>query len=229
MLHGTGSQKDEAGDGYKMLAPKLAKKGIAGVRFDFPGSGDSKASYQLYCNTTAIRDSIDVLNAISKYKEIDGNKAGILGWSQGGTDALLAAGDTNRFQSVATWAGALHIGDMATKEIREDAKKNGFALLEFEWRTPLELSQKWIDEADNMDVLEYVKKIDAPIASFHGANDNIVSIEDSKKVQSLSKNEKSELFVIDDTGHIFDIFSGSLDKYEELSNKTVKWFVDTLR
>ncbi len=229
MLHGTGSQKNEAGDGYKMLAPKLAKKGIASVRFDFPGSGDSKASYKIYSNTTAIRDSIDVLDAVSKYKEIDGNKAGILGWSQGGTDALLAAGDTNRFKSVATWAGALHLGHIATREMRAEAKKKGFALLEFEWRPPLELSQEWIEEADSMDVLEYAAKIKAPIGSFHGADDNVVPVEDSRKVQDVSTNDKSRMFIINGTGHVFGIFSGSLDKYEELSNKTVRWFVDTLK
>ena len=49
MLHGTGSNRDEAGNGYKMAAPVLAEKyGIATVRIDFMGSGDSTADYTGY-------------------------------------------------------------------------------------------------------------------------------------------------------------------------------------
>ncbi len=228
MMHGTGSQKDEAGDGFRMLAPKLATNNIASIRFDFPGSGDSKASYRLYSNSTAIRDAIDVAKYASSLKKVNSSKIGVLGWSQGGTDALLAAGSSNKFKSVATWAGSLNISEMVTKEMREEANKKGFTLLKFEWRGPLELSKKWIDEADNMDVLSYVAKIKAPIGSFHGSKDSVVSLDDSKKVQKVSKNKKSKLFVINNTGHTFGVFSGSLDKYEELSDKTVQWFVDTL-
>lgn len=37
MLHGTGSTKNEAGDGYKTAAPILAEQfGVATVRIDFP-------------------------------------------------------------------------------------------------------------------------------------------------------------------------------------------------
>ncbi len=228
MMHGTGSQKDEAGNGFKMLAPSLAIKGIASIRFDFPGSGDSKASYRLYCNTTAIRDAIEVAEYASNLDDIDGNRIGVLGWSQGGTDALLAAGSSDIFKSVATWAGSLNIGEMATKEMREEAKKQGYTLLKFEWREPLELSQKWIDEADNMNILEYAFKTEAPIGSFHGAEDKVVPLEDSIEVQAISKNDNSKLIIIPETGHTFGVFSGSLDKYNELKDKTVEWFLSTL-
>ena len=35
MCHGTGSSKDEAGNQYVDLADKLARKGVASIRFDF--------------------------------------------------------------------------------------------------------------------------------------------------------------------------------------------------
>ena len=46
MLHGTGSARDEAGNGYKTAAPILAAQyGVATIRIDFRGNGDSKADY----------------------------------------------------------------------------------------------------------------------------------------------------------------------------------------
>ena len=41
MLHGTASNRDEAGGGYKIAAPILAEKyGVATIRIDFMGNGD---------------------------------------------------------------------------------------------------------------------------------------------------------------------------------------------
>ncbi len=228
MEHGTGSQKDEAGDGYKMLAPALAEKGIASLRFDFPGSGESKASYLLYTNEEAIRETQVVADYLANRCEIDGKRIGLLGWSQGGTDVLLAASNNDTYKSVATWAGALVISDMATKEMRDEAMKTGQTKLEFEWREALPLSKAWIDQADSMDVLDYASKINAPIGSLHGTLDSTVPFSDSEKVQAASTNAKSKLIPIEGANHTYLIFTGDLSKYNELKDKTVSWFVETL-
>lgn len=228
MEHGTGSQKDEAGDGYKMLAPALAEKGIASLRFDFPGSGDSTSSYLLYTNEEAVRETQIVADYLSNLDEIDGSKIGLLGWSQGGTDVLLAASNNDTYKSVATWAGALIIGDMASEEMRAEANETGKTKMVFGWREDLPLSKEWIDQADSMDVLEYAKGIKAPIGSFHGTADNTVPFSDSEKVQSVSSNKMSKLIPIEGADHTYLIFTGDLTKYNELKDKTVDWFVETL-
>jgi hypothetical protein len=228
MLHGTGSSRDEAGDGYKLLAPALAKKGIASIRYDFPGSGESTVSYLLYSNSEASKNTLTVADYASNMDGIDKNKLGILGWSQGGTDALLVAGESNRFMSIATWAGSLELSDMLTPEMRDEALSMGQTSMEFGWRDALPLSQKWIDESDNMDVLAEVAKITSPIGSFHGSVDEDVPYSDSVKVQSASSNPNSELITIEGTGHTYGIFSGDMTKFNELKTKTVDWFVKTL-
>ena len=54
MLHGTGSNRDEAGMGYALAAPRMAADGIATLRIDFMGNGDSTASYRDYNYTPAV-------------------------------------------------------------------------------------------------------------------------------------------------------------------------------
>lgn len=228
MLHGTGSNKDEAGNGYLMLAPKLAAAGIAAVRVDFPGSGDSTAGYELYSNSVAISDAEAVAAYVAGLDGIDGKRVGIMGWSQGGTDALLAAGSSDTFKSVLTWAGALAIGHMADEAMRAEAVEKGFTWMRFEWREPLRLGKKWIDEADSMDVLSYAAKARAPICSIHGTLDDTVPFSDSEKVQAVAKNRKSRLVAIEGADHTFNVFSGDLTKYEELAAATVAWFAETL-
>ena len=57
MLHGTGSNRQEAGNGYAMAAPVMATQGVATLRIDFMGNGDSKADYKDYNNTSAVIDA----------------------------------------------------------------------------------------------------------------------------------------------------------------------------
>ncbi|MCY1151773.1 MAG: alpha/beta fold hydrolase [Sphaerochaetaceae bacterium] len=228
MEHGTGSEKNEAGDGYKMLAPSLAKRGIASLRFDFPGSGDSEESYLLYTNAEAVRETQVVADYLSTLNDIDSSRIGLLGWSQGGTDVLLAASNNETYKSVATWAGALELVDMVSAQMREEAMATGQTKMEFGWRDSLDLSKEWIEQAESMDVLAAVENIKAPIGSFHGTLDNTVPFSDSEMVQEKSSNNMSELIPIENADHTFLIFSGDLTVYNELKMKTVEWFVKTL-
>ncbi|PKL24739.1 MAG: hypothetical protein CVV47_09920 [Spirochaetae bacterium HGW-Spirochaetae-3] len=228
MLHGTGSNKDEAGNGYLMLAPRMAAAGIAAVRVDFPGSGESTASYEIYSNSEAVSDAEAVAAFIADLDGIDGKRVGVMGWSQGGTDALLAAGSSRTWKSVLTWAGALVIGDMADEAMRAEAAEQGYTWMKFEWREPLKLGKKWIDEADSMDVLSYAAKIKAPICSVHGTLDDTVPFADSEKVQSVARNKKSRLVAIEGADHTFCVFTGDLTLFDQLAGETVAWFVETL-
>ncbi|WP_320127448.1 alpha/beta fold hydrolase [uncultured Sphaerochaeta sp.] len=228
MMHGTGSNKDEAGNAYLMLAPMMAKAGIAAVRFDFPGSGTSTASYELYSNSEAASDAEAVAAFVAGMAGIDKNRLGVMGWSQGGTDALITAGSSNTFSSVLTWAGALNLGEMATAEMRAEADKQGYTMMTFDWRDSLKLSKKWIDEADNMDVLSYAAKIKAPLASIHGTVDTTVPFSDSEKVQAVAQNPKSKLIPIEGADHLYGVFSGDLTVFETLAKQTIDWFKSTL-
>ena len=181
MLHGTGSNRDEAGNGYKMAAPVLAEKyGIATVRIDFMGSGDSTADYTGYTFESAAAAYMQAL------ENIDADKIGVMGWSQGGTDALLAAArHPELFKSLVTWAGAPDLSDMLPDELYEEAKKNGFFVMTFDWRDSLNVS----------------------VLAIHGKEDTTVDPEWSNKIVAASKNEASKTYFIEGMDHTFNVFS----------------------
>jgi hypothetical protein len=108
MLHGTASNREEVGNGYKMAAPILAGKyGIATIRIDFMGNGDSTADYMGYTFESAVSDAVAAANYMMSLENIDAENIGVMGWSQGGTDALLCcARHSEIFKSLVTWAGA---------------------------------------------------------------------------------------------------------------------------
>jgi dipeptidyl aminopeptidase/acylaminoacyl peptidase len=228
MMHGTGSDKDEAGKAFLHLAPMMAEAGMAAVRFDFPGNGESTASYELYSNTTAVSDAEAVAVFVAGLSGIDGDRIGVMGWSQGGTDALLAAGMSDTFSSVLTWSAALHLEDMATPKMRQEAEKWGYTMLTFDWRTPLKLGKQWIDEAIDMDVLSYVENIVVPIGSIHGTADETVPYSDSVQVQEAATDGRSTLMPIEGADHLYGVFSDDPRLFELLAKKTIDWFVATL-
>ncbi len=228
-LHGTGSNKDEAGGGYKMLAPKLAKEGIAFVRFDFIGTGDSTVDYVNYNLESAVSDANAVIEYALKMEKVDTENVGLLGWSQGGTVALLTAAQNEKVTSVVTWAGAVDLAkNMITDEKYAEAKEKGYTVMEFEWRSPLKLSLDWYDDVKETDVLAETAKTKAAILAINGDKDDVVDKSNADEIAKASTNEKSKAMLIEEAGHTFEIFSGDLAKYEELSKATVNWFSSTL-
>ena len=157
MLHGTGSTRDEAGNGYLYAAPVLAEKyGIATIRIDFPGNGDSTADYMQYTFKSAVADAKAAADYMAGQENINGDAIGVMGWSQGGTDALLAcAWEPETFKSIVTWAGApdMMLDGFFSEEDYAEAKENGFFVMEFDWRDSLNVSLQWCDDVANTDVL----------------------------------------------------------------------------
>jgi len=228
MLHGTGSDKNEAGGGYKLAAPELAKAGIASIRIDFIGTGESKEDYINYNYTTAVSDANAALQYMAGLHIIDGSRIGVMGWSQGGTDALLAAGHNRSFQSVVTWSGAPDLTGMGTKENYEVAKKDGFYNLTFEWRSSLKLGLKWFDEVYGTDVLEVFSHSDAPVLAINGTLDTDVDPSNAQKIVAASKNKISKVLLLDGADHTYNIFTGDMKAFNQLIAATVDWFSKTL-
>ena len=209
MLHGTGSNRDEAGGGYAYAAPVLAEKyGVATIRIDFMGNGDSTADYTGYTFASAVADAVAAAEYIAAQENIDGEHIGVMGWSQGGTDALLSAGQHPEiFKSVVTWAGAPDLGLLLTDEDYAEAQQNGYFTMEFDWRDPLNVSLQWCEDVKNVNVLDVFTGFDGPVLAIHGTEDTTVDPDWSNKIAGTSTNEASGTCFIEGMDHTFNVFT----------------------
>src|SRR5699024_7345225 len=84
LCHGTASQKNEVGDLFVKLGDKMAEAGIASIRFDFAGCGDSKADQTDLTFYGEVSETEKVYEYLVGHESIDSDRIGIVGFSQGG-------------------------------------------------------------------------------------------------------------------------------------------------
>lgn len=230
MFHGTGSSRDEAGNGYAMLAPKLAEAGIASIRFDFVGNGESKGDYVNYTLTSGMEDGVKAIEYMKALPQIAGERLGVLGWSQGGTVCMLTAAryeGGEGVKSMVTWAGAV---DMSFYEAEryEEAKKNGFAVVPFDWRDPLNFSLEWYEEVRNIKIAEELKAYKGAELAIAGSLDTVVPLADLDTIVAACSGSPVEKLLLEGADHTFCVFTGDLTLYEALAKATVDFFAETL-
>ena len=227
MFHGTGSDRHEAGTGYDLIAPKLAEAGIASARFDFAGSGDSPVDYAEYTPSSGMQDGLDVIAYMRGLDQVDDARLGLMGWSQGGMIAMLTASQTPDVKSLVTWAGTLDMSGYAADQY-EDAKANGHTVIEFDWRSPLNLSLEWFDEVRALDLATKLGNYKGALLAIAGSEDTVVLPAVADEILAAAGSENERKAIIEGADHTFNIFSGDMTAFDELMQTTIDWFSETL-
>ncbi len=230
LLHGTGSQKDEVGDQYKNLAKELAEKGIASLRIDFAGTGDSKQDYSKYTITGAISDANASINYLEKVCGIDKNKIGVVGYSQGGTVAIQVASYNDKVKALCTWAGAPSVKDFALDKNGPVGKaynlamKDGMAEVDLGF-IKLNFSKQWYEEAIKIDGLLDIKNYKNPLLCINGSEDTDVNPDMGKNTVLASGSKDASYVIIKGADHLYGVLDTPVSPLaKELRDLTVEFF-----
>lgn len=130
MLHGYTGARDEfpahGGEGmFARAARAFAERGVASLRIDFIGSGESDGAWADTTFETQARDALRARDYLAATVGREGAPLGLLGFSQGGLVALKAA-RAGGFDRVALWNPALAPRE-TYRAIFGDALDAGFA------------------------------------------------------------------------------------------------------
>jgi len=115
LVSGSGAQnRDEELMGHKpflVLSDYLTREGIAVLRFDDRGVGESTGKHSEATSSDFSTDVLAAVDFLKTRKEIDKNKIGIAGHSEGGMIAFIVAKDNKDIAFIVSMAGTGVTGD----------------------------------------------------------------------------------------------------------------------
>lgn len=228
MLHGNGSTRHEAGNAYDFTAPAMAAAGIATIRFDYIGNGDSTGDYIDFTYDKGVADAITCYEYLETLGTVDMNRVGVMGWSQGGRLTILTAARSDAFKSALTWAGAYGQKDNEEEQYAI-AKENGYYEVTYDWREPLKQSPAYYECSLNIDYAAEAANINIPFLAVQGTEDTAVVPETAQKiVDALVNSTNADIYMVEGAGHTFGVFSNQPEQLEEITEVTIDWFLKTL-
>jgi uncharacterized protein len=211
LLHGTASQKNEVGGLYQRLAVNLARRGIASLRIDFAGTGDSPVDYRFYTLTSATQDATTALNYLGAHSEFDAQRVALLGFSQGGLIAQLIAAKDSRIKALVTWSSTAGDGagiyqSFLFDEYYAEAQRNGFAAVHFPFLAkPLNFSLQWFSEVQRNTSLTDMANYHGKLLAIAGAADMLVPYASSMQLVSAAGCTDAWFYLVKGADHLFNV------------------------
>lgn len=227
MLHGFASQRDEVGNMYLDEAAALADEGIASLRIDFPGSGDSLQG------TLDLTYDVIGEDAVRAYDWLASGDAGqdfssvsALGFSMGGHAVASLVAERPDVAAAALWNGSVE--DHTGREVPAEAIADGHILQDLGF-TLWDSSLAYYESAVDSTALTDLSTFAGPVLVVHGAEDTVVPGEVADGVVEALEangNEAVTRLDIDGADHIFLVLTEDHGPSRQVIADTAAWFAD---
>ena len=175
--HGFGGRKE--GALFELIADTLQAHGIASIRFDFNGHGDSEGEFKDMTVPNEIEDAKKVVEYVRDLRYV--SDLAIVGHSQGGVVAAMTAGELSEqlgapaFKAVALMAPAAVLRDDAIRGNTMGKMYDPFDAGEYvELFGGLRLGGDYIRTAFSLPIYETAAKYQGPAIIVHGNADRVV-------------------------------------------------------
>lgn len=198
LMHGIFSNKETPLVTH--LADGLQKKGIASIRFDFNGHGESDGKFIDMTVPLEVEDAKAVFNYANQLDFVSG--ISLMGHSQGGVVASLLAEELgDQVTRLALFAPAAVMEDLI-----EEGKMMGKT---FDPQNPPEyievnnekVGRAYLESTSKLDIYERAEKFQGPVLIVQGKADQIVPYQYAETYDERYQN--SELHLLEDVDHVF--------------------------
>ena len=171
------------------ISRALASQGIAVLRFDFTGLGNSDGDF---ANTNFSSNVEDLLQAAKALEERYRAPQILIGHSLGGAAVLSAAARLESVKAVVTIgapATAEHVAHLF-KNQADQIKQQGQATVALGGRE-FSIKRQFLDDIEQYASTGEIRNLDAALLVFHSPLDAIVSIDEAAKIYTAARHPKS--------------------------------------
>jgi len=214
-----------------LMSRALERRGIASLRFDFAGCGESDGSFEEATLEKEIEEATTALRWLEGNRKLDLGRLGLLGISLGGSVAAVLAGRNPRVRSLVLWAGVARPEKVVAEKLDESARETlaRQGLLDV---GGILLGKPFVDSLRGVKPLEGIERSRAAILIIQGSMDETVPVEESEAFYraALYRDKKgdgtfkSEKLLIEGADHTFNYVRWQ----NLLLQKSLEWFAETL-
>lgn len=184
------------------ISKTLAENGIACMRFDYQGLGESGGDFAHSSVTNNVQDLITV----AQYMEKNFQAPDLLvGHSLGGAIAMIAAPEIPSIKAIATVGTPFdpaHIVYFFAENIAEIDKAGKMRVM-ISGR-PFDISRSYLEDLAELNPEAYIPRIHKPLLIIHSPTDQIVGIDNAQKIFLMARYPKS-LIALDKADHMLTI------------------------
>jgi len=211
------------------ISEALNREGIAVLRFDFTGLGESEGDF---ADTNFSSNVADLIAAAAFLEKTFQSPKILIGHSLGGAAVLQAAGNISSAIAVATIgapADPTHVKHLLGST-QETIEQEGEAEVSIAGR-PFKIKKQFLDDLEQSKMQESIRNLKRALLIFHSPVDNIVGVENAGKIFEAARHPKSFIsldhadhLLTDEqdslyVGHIISAWAG---KYLDISPKTIE-------
>lgn len=171
------------------ISRSLTQQGIAVMRFDFTGLGESEGDFA----DTNFSSNVEDLKAAAGYLANEYEAPSLLiGHSLGGAAVLLAANSLPSVKAVVTIgapADPTHVTNHFEGTI-EDIKTHGKAKVNIGGRT-FQIKKQFLDDLEASNLTDHIKNLDTSLLIMHSPSDKVVGIDNAAKIYQAAMHPKS--------------------------------------
>lgn len=215
---------------FSRAARWLGERGVASLRIDFRGSGESDGAWEDTTFSGQIADAIAALDYLEMVEGVDSSNISIVGLSQGGLVGAVAAGRDARVSSLVLWSAVsnpvMSYGILLGYDTLLAGAGSGDEAMTImlPWGTETSLKGPFFDDIFLVDPVAEIASYTGPLLVITGARDDTVTPQPHAGQVFLDYHEGAEALVVLDGDHVFDVLAGDVtDVIDEALAYSLAW------
>jgi len=217
LFHGFTGNRMESHWMFVKCSRALAQAGIASLRFDFYGSGESDGEFRQMTLSGELAAGRAAVAFLRKQAGIDPQRVGLLGLSLGGTVAACLAPGAEA-KSLVLWSAIAHtrrLGELMKKTTRKIPGKPG--AFEYDGR---ELHPRLMEDVLKVEPIRHLVQYKGPTLIIHPEKDELVPVSHARDFFHAARSESKEVVIIRGADHVYT----AVPWEQEVITRTVQWF-----